>query len=199
MDHNLYRIQKIHRGDRWNPFLVAPLAAAGVNVTEGDAILAINGHALDGATNIFSLLEGTADKQVSLTVSRDGTAKSARVVTVTPIANEAALRRWEWIERNREYVERKTAGRVAYVYLPDTYYLGYTFFNRMFFAQTDKDALIVDGRRNAGGQTSRYVLEVLNRKYLAGWKTRDGLGLSTPAAAIYGPKVMLIDQTLDRG
>jgi tricorn protease len=199
VDHNLYRIQKIYRGDRWNPFLVAPLAAAGVNVTEGDAILAINGHALDGSRNIFSLLEGTADKQTSLTVSRGGAPQAARTITVTPIANEAALRQWEWIERNREYVERKSAGRVAYVYLPDTYYLGYTFFNRMFFAQIDKDALIVDDRRNGGGQTSRYVLEVLNRQYLSGWKTRDGLGLSTPAAAIYGPKVMLIDQDAGSG
>ena len=60
VENNLYRLEKIYRGDRWNPFLVAPLAAAGVNVTEGDAILAINGHPLDGAVNIFSLLEGTA-------------------------------------------------------------------------------------------------------------------------------------------
>ncbi len=78
VENNLYRIQRIYRGDRWNPFLVGPLAAAGVNAAEGDAILAINGHALDGRVNIFSLLEGTVDKQVTLTLSRDGTTKSAR-------------------------------------------------------------------------------------------------------------------------
>lgn len=199
IEKGLYRIQKIYRGDRWNPFLVSPLTAAGINVAEGDAILAINGHALNAAVNIYSLLEDTVDKQVSLTVSRDGTTNSSRTIIVVPIASETALRQWDWVEDNREYVERESAGRIAYVYLPDTAAGGYTFFNRMFFSQIDKDALIVDGRRNTGGQVADYVWDVLGRKQLAGWKDRDGLGFSTPAAAIYGPKVMLIDQDAGSG
>jgi tricorn protease len=199
VENNQYRIQKIFRGDRWSPFLVAPLAVPGIDVQEGDAILAINGRALDGAINIFALLEGTVDKQVSLTVSRDGTAKSSRTVVVIPIASEAALRQWAWVEHNREYVERKSAGKLAYVYLPDTANDGFKFFNRMFFAQMDKDGLIIDDRRNGGGQAANYVLDTLNRKYLSGWKDRDGLVANTPAAAIYGPKAMLIDQDAGSG
>jgi tricorn protease len=199
VENNLYRIDKIYRGDRWNPFLAAPLATPGVDVAEGDAILAINGHPLNGSVNIFSLLEGTAGKQVSLTVSRDGTEKGAHTAVVIPIPNEAALRQWTWVEANRDYVERKSAGKVAYVYLPDTADDGYTFFNRMFFAQVDKPGLIVDDRRNSGGQAANYVLEVLNRKYLSGWKDRDALIFNTPAAAIYGPKAMLIDQDAGSG
>jgi len=199
VENNLYRIQKIYHGDRWNPFLVAPLAAAGVDVAEGDAILAINGQPLDASVNIFSLLEGTAGKQVSLTVSRDGTQRTAHTVVVIPIPNEAELRQWSWVEANRIYVEHKSGGKVAYVYLPDTAGDGYTFFNRMFFAQIDKPALIVDDRRNSGGQAANYVLEVLNRKYLSGWKDRDALVFNTPAGAIYGPKVMLIDQDAGSG
>ncbi len=176
VENNQYRIQKIYHGDRWNPFIVAPLATAGVDVEEGDAILAINGHPLDASINIFSLLEGTAGKQVSLTVSRAGQ-NGSHTAVVIPIANEAALRQWNWVEANREYVERKSGGKVAYVYLPDTAGDGYTFFNRMFFAQVDKPALIVDDRRNSGGQAANYVLEVLNRKYLSGWKDRDALGI----------------------
>jgi tricorn protease len=199
VENNLYRIEKIYRGDRWNPFLIAPLATAGVDVAEGDVILAINGHQLDGSMNIFSLLEGTAGKQVSLTVSRDNNQKAVRTVTVIPIANEAALRQWTWVEANRDYVERKSEGKVAYVYLPDTAGDGYTFFNRMFFAQVDKPGLVIDDRRNSGGQAANYVLEVLNRKYLSGWKDRDALVFNTPAAAIYGPKAMLIDQDAGSG
>jgi tricorn protease len=199
VENNLYRIDKIYRGDRWNPFLVAPLATAGVDVAEGDAILAINGHPLDASVNIFSLLEGTAGKQVSVTVSRDGTQKGAHTAIVIPIPSEAALRQWTWVEANRDYVERKSDGKVAYVYLPDTADDGYTFFNRMFFAQVDRPGLIVDDRRNSGGQAANYVLEVLNRKYLSGWKDRDALIFNTPAAAIYGPKVMLIDQDAGSG
>ncbi len=198
VENNQYRIKKIYHGDRWNPFLVAPLATAGVDVAEGDAILAVNGRPLDGSINIFSLLEGTSGKQVALTVSRDGTQKSHTAIVI-PIANEAALRQWNWVEANREYVDRKSGGKVAYVYLPDTAGDGYTFFNRMFFAQVDKPAVIVDDRRNSGGQAANYVLEVLNRKYLSGWKDRDALVFNTPAAAIYGPKAMLIDQDAGSG
>jgi tricorn protease len=103
------------------------------------------------------------------------------------------------VARNQEYVDRKSGGKIAYVFLPDTADNGYTFFNRMFFAQVDREALIVDDRRNSGGQAANYVLEVLSRKYLSGWKERDGLVYRTPAAAIFGPKVMLIDQDSGSG
>jgi tricorn protease len=199
VENDQYRIARIYRGDRWNPFLVGPLAAAGVDAAEGDAILAVNGQPLNASINIFSLLGGTVDKQVSLTLSRDGTAKAARTVVVIPIASETGLRQWEWVQHNRDYVDRHGGGRVAYVYLPDTADGGFTYFNRMFFAESDKEALIVDDRRNSGGQAADYVLEVLDRKYLSGWKDRDGLVFNTPAAAIYGPKAMLIDQDAGSG
>lgn len=199
IDRGLYRISKIYRGDRWNPFLVAPLAAEGVNVREGDYILGVNGHALNASQSIFALLENTVSKQVALTVSADGRQNDARTVTVIPIGSETALRQWDWVARNQAYVTRKSGGRIAYVYLPDTADDGFTYFNRMFFAQTDRDGLIVDDRKNNGGQAADYVLQVLSRKQLSGWKDRDGLVFNTPAGAIYGPKVMLIDQDAGSG
>ncbi|MFM2287621.1 MAG: hypothetical protein RL684_764 [Pseudomonadota bacterium] len=199
IEQGQYRIQKIYHGDRWNPFLVAPLAAAGVDVHEGDALLAINGHALDASRSIHALLEGQAEKQVTLSVSADGSTARARTVVVVPVKSEVQLRRWDWVERNRATVDRQGGGRIAYVYLPDTADEGYTFFNRMFFAQVDKQALIIDDRRNSGGQAANYVLEVLGRQRLAGWKDRDGQVFDTPAAAIYGPKAMLIDQDAGSG
>jgi tricorn protease len=198
--HNgLYQIAKIYRGDAWNPFLVSPLAASGVNAQEGDTILAINGHPLTEKESIYALLEGTARHEVSLTLSRDGTAKAARTVTVIPTNSEASLRLWDWVQHNQDYVSRKTNGRVAYVYLPDTADDGFTFFNRMFFAQVDRQALIIDDRRNSGGQAANYVLDVLSRRHISGWKDRDGLPFNTPAGAIYGPKVMLINQDAGSG
>jgi tricorn protease len=199
LDKGLYRIKKIYHGDRWNPFLVAPLAAAGVKAEEGDYVLAINGHALNAGVNIFSLLENTVDKQVALTFSRDGSTDASRTVTVIPIGTEVELRQWDWVARNQEYVDRKSGGKIAYVYLPDTGPNGYNYFNRMFFAQVDRPAVIVDDRNNGGGQAADYVLDVLGRRYISGWKDRDGLVFNTPAGAIYGPKVMLIDQDAGSG
>jgi len=199
IEKGLYRVDKIYHGDRWNPFVVSPLTAPGVNVAEGDYIMAINGHPLDVTTNIFSLLQNTAEKQVALTVSRDGVEADERSVTVVPIKSETGLRQWDWVAHNQEYVERSSGGRIAYVYLPDTADNGYLFFNRMFFAQSDRDAVIVDDRHNGGGQAANYILDVLSRKYLSGWKDRDGLVFNTPAGAIYGPKALLIDQDAGSG
>ncbi|HXD82379.1 MAG TPA: PDZ domain-containing protein [Candidatus Acidoferrum sp.] len=199
VENNHYRIRTIYRGDRWNPFLRAPLAVPGVTVKEGDYLLAVNGRPLDATENLYAFFEQTVDKQVTLSVAPDPAGAGAHNVVVQPIADEAGLRQWRWIEHNREYVERKTGGKVAYVYLPNTAADGFQYFNRMFFAQIDKPALILDERRNSGGQAANYVIEILSRPYLSGWKDRDAQVFSTPGGGIYGPKVMLADQDAGSG
>ena len=96
-------------------------------------------------------------------------------------------------------MEEKTDGRVGYVYVPDTADDGFTYFNRMFFTQSDKEAMIIDERSNGGGQVANYITDVLSRVYLSSWKERDGPISHTPGGAIYGPKVMLIDQDAGSG
>ncbi|MBC7624239.1 MAG: PD40 domain-containing protein [Aeromicrobium sp.] len=199
VEGNRYRIQKIYAGDRWNPFLRAPLAAPGLGVREGDYLFAVNGRELTTDTNLFAMFDNTVNKQVTLTVGGDVTRKGARNIVVQPIAAEGPLRQWHWIESNRAYVDKATNGRVAYVYLPDTGGEGYKYFNRMFFAQVDRDGIIVDDRRNSGGQAANYVTELLGRPYLAGWKDRAGMVFETPGGGIYGPKAMLIDQDAGSG
>ncbi|KQY80199.1 S41 family peptidase [Pelomonas sp. Root1444] len=199
VEQGRYRIARLYAGDRLNPNLRSPLSVPGLGLKEGDFILAIGGHELDAKTNLYALLENTVDKQVVLSVAQDAKGSGRRDVVVEPIASEALLRRWAWIEGNRRKVEQKTGGKVAYVYMPDTGGSGFEHFNRMFFAQVDKQALIVDDRRNGGGQAANYVTELLARPYLGSWKDRDGLVFDTPGGAIYGPKAMLIDQDAGSG
>ncbi|WP_299074880.1 S41 family peptidase [uncultured Paraglaciecola sp.] len=195
-----YVVDKIYTGESWNPFVEAPLAVPGIDVKEGDHILAINGEKLTSGINFHQLFVNTVGKQTSLTVSRDGSDKNAKTVVVEPISNESTLRNWDWIESNRKKVDELSDGKVGYVYLPNTGSGGFTYFNRMFFAQIDKRAMIIDERRNGGGQAANYITDVLSREYLAGWQYRSGeMVLNTPAAGIYGPKVMLIDQDAGSG
>jgi tricorn protease len=194
-----YRVKKIYTGERWNPFLKAPLAAPGIGVKTDDYILAVNGVELGGDANIYSLLADQVGKQVTLTVNDRPSMAGSHLAVVEPVESEVLLRQWNWLEENRRYVEQKTNGRVGYMYLPDTADGGYTYFNRMFFPQIDKEAMIVDERKNNGGQAANYVIDVLNRRYLASWKDRDGLVFDTPAGGLYGPKVMLIDQDAGSG
>lgn len=193
------RIKRIYTGENWNPFLKAPLAASGVNAREGDYILAVNGREIGAGDNIFEALQGTAGKQTTLRLAPRADGKGARNVVVEPVASETDLRRWAWVEANRRAVDKATGGRVGYVYMPNTAGAGFTFFNRMFFAQIDKDAMIIDERGNSGGQAADYIIDVLNRPYLSGWKDFAGLVYNTSGGAMFGPKLMMIDQDAGSG
>lgn len=199
IDNGRYRIARVYTGESWNPFLRAPLAQPGNEARAGEYLLAVNGDELTADDNLFRMLQNTVDKQVTLTVGPNANGKDSRDIVVTPVDNERALRLWAWIEDNRAQVARATDGRVGYIYLPNTAGAGYTFFNRMFFNQLDKEALIIDERANGGGQAANYIVEVLSRRHLSRWKDRDGMPYNTPAGALHGPKTMLIDQDAGSG
>jgi tricorn protease len=144
-------------------------------------------------------LQGTADQQIRLRVGPNPNHRNSRDIVVTPVDSEAGLRLWDWVESNRRQVDKATDGRVGYVYLPNTAGAGYTFFNRMFYPQINKQALIVDERSNGGGHAADYMVEILSRRHLSGWADRDGMIFNTPAGALHGPKLMLIDQDAGSG
>jgi tricorn protease len=199
VENNRYRFARVYNGENWNPQLKAPLTQPGVNVTAGDYLLAVNGREVFGRDNVYSFFENTAGKQVLLKVGPAPDGKGAREVTVVPVASETSLRNYAWIEDNRRYVDRVTGSRVAYVYMPDTSIGGYTNFNRYFFAQVGKDAVIVDERFNAGGALATDIIEFLQRKLLSLVGTRDGEDEVQPQGAIFGPKVMLINEFAGSG
>lgn len=198
-DGNGLKIDRIFTGENWNPFVEAPLAAPGLGVNEGDYIVAVNGQAVNSGDNIYSFFMNTSGKQTVISVNDRARLAGARDVTIVPTGNDRQLRLWNWIESNRKHVHEATNGRAGYAYLPNTAGGGYTYFNRMYYAQVDRDAFIVDERSNGGGQAANYVTDILNRMYEAGWKDRAGLVFDTPAGAIHGPKVMLIDQNAGSG
>ncbi|MCP1726901.1 tricorn protease [Natronospira proteinivora] len=194
-----YRIDRIYTGENWNPFLRGPLAVPGHKAEEGEYIIAINGRELNADENIFQRLKNTVDEQVTLRVGPNANGRNAREITVEPVSSENRLRLWAWVESNRKAVEEATDGRVGYIYLPNTADDGYAFFNRMFYAQLDKEALIIDERANGGGQAANYITEVLSRRHLANWAYREGKMSSTPFGALHGPKLMMIDQDAGSG
>jgi tricorn protease len=194
-----YRIRKIYTGESWNPQLRAPLAEPGLNVNAGDYILSINGEELRGTDDISRLLENTAEKRVTLRIGSDPSGAGAREITVMPVASEAQLRHQAWVEDNRRKVDELSGGKLAYVYMPDTGQPGLTAFTRYYFAQVDKQGAIIDDRFNAGGQAADYVINVLDRPLQGWWSPRYGAIYRTPAAAILGPKVMIINEFAGSG
>jgi tricorn protease len=199
VENGRYRFARVYNGENWNPQLKAPLTQPGVNVAAGDYLLAVNGREVKGGDDVYSFFENTAGKQVLLKVGPGPDRKGAREVTVVPVSSETALRNYAWIEDNRRYVDKVSGGRVAYVYMPDTSFGGYTNFNRYFFAQLGKEAVIVDERFNGGGALATDIIEFLQRKLLSLVATRDGEDEPEPQGAIFGPKVMLINEFAGSG
>jgi tricorn protease len=193
-----YCISKIYDGGSWSPDAKAPLAQPGLGVAPGDCILAVNGQPVGADVDIQQPLEGLAGQAAVLRIAPAG-GGAPRDVTVLPIASEARLRNLDWIESNRRRVAELSGGKLGYVYLPDTGGGGFTSFNRYFFAQTDKQGVIVDERFNAGGQAADYIVEVLGRKLTAWWQPRWGAIDRTPAASILGPKVMIANEVSGSG
>jgi tricorn protease len=199
IENGRYRFARVYSGENWNPKLRSPLTQPGVNVVEGEYLLAVNGRELRAADNIYAFFEETADKSVVIEVGPRPDRKDSREVTVVPVASEAALRNRAWIEDNRREVDRLTGGRVAYVYLPNTGGAGYTNFNRYYFSQIGKEACIIDERWNEGGYAADYVIDYLRRPLMNYWTTREGEDITTPIGAIFGPKVMLINESAGSG
>ena len=195
-----WQFAKVFAGESWNPQFRAPLTQPGVNVQAGEYLLAVNGRELTTNESVDQALEGTASKAVLLHVGPNANGAGARDVTVVPLGSERLVRHLAWIDNNRRTVDRLSGGKLAYLYIPNTANEGYTRFNRYFFAQQDKLGAVVDERFNAGGNIADYIVDYLRKgapfNYVT---TRNGEDVPIPAGAIYGPKVMLINQYAGSG
>jgi tricorn protease len=194
-----YRITHIYTGGPWYPILYAPLAQPGLKVKEGDYLLAVNGNPIDASMDLYQAFEDLADKTVTLTVGPNPNMQGSHQVIVKTIPDEAGLRHVAWIAHNVELVSRLSGGRIGYVYLPDTSWGGFTNFNRYFFSQVDKQGVVIDERFNHGGSLSDYIIDYLQRRPMSIVVSRWGHSQIEPPEAIFGPKVMVINQYAGSG
>ena len=199
IDHDRYRFAKIYNGQNWTPSLTAPLTLPGINIVEGDYLLAVNARELHATDNIDSFFDGTAGKQTVLRIAKSADGSGARDVTVVPVASERRLRNLDWIDSNRRKVDALSGGKVAYIYMPNTGGAGYSNFNRHFYSQLDKQAVVLDERYNEGGFIADYIVNVLGQKRMSGAIERDGKPVHDPMGAIFGPKAMIINQSAGSG
>jgi tricorn protease len=194
-----YRFKKVYGGLDWRPDLRTPLRAPGISVADGEYLLAVDGKQLTAERNVYSAFENMIEKPVEISVGPRANGQGARTLKVVPIANERQLRYVDWVESNIRKVDAATGGRVAYVHVPDTAVAGHASFKRYFFPQSQKEALILDDRNNGGGFVADYYIDILRKQPVVRWATRYGKELRTPRGAIYGPKVMIINEGAGSG
>jgi tricorn protease len=190
-ENKYWKVKKIIRGADWDAEARSPLDMPGVNVKEGDYILAINGVPLTTSDEPYMALQGLSNKPVEITYNSSPSWTGAKTVIVQTLPDEYRLRNLAWIENMRKRVDEATNGEAGYIYVPSTGIDGQNELIRQFNAQWDKKALIIDERFNDGGQIPDRFIEMLNRDPLAFWAIRDGSPWPWPPFAHFGPKVML--------
>lgn len=189
-----WRISHIYHGADFDVDARGPLSEPGLDVSEGDFILAVNGVPLDTTRPVWAAFGGMAGQSTVLTISNDpSVGEDDREIVVKPIGSEFGLHRQEWIEARRQQVLAATDGKVGYIYVPNTSGDGVNNLMRQLQGQYQLDGLIIDERWNGGGYIPTYFIDILGRKTYSYWARRDGEDWSTPNLAHNGPKVMLIN------
>lgn len=195
LENGAYRVKQIIRGADWDREVRSSLDIPGVDIGEGDYILAVNGVPMDTQVDPWAAFDGLSGKTVELTVNDDPTMEGARKVIVETLSlgEELRLRNLAWINQNRLAVAEATDDQVGYIYVPNTGRSGQTELVRQFIAQSQKPGLIIDERFNSGGQLSNRFIELLNRQTQAYGMNRYGENLRFPFVAHEGAQVMLIN------
>lgn len=188
-----FRVAHIFPGENWHSGFRSPLTEPGVHVEVGEYILAIDGRPTNKVDNFYRLLEGKADRVVTLLVNGKPTTQGARTEQVRPVANEQNLLYLDWVQKTREKVEKASGGRIGYIHLPNTAVEGNRELFKYFYPMANKDALILDDRYNGGGFIPDRMISLLSRPRLSYWVTRDGQANPTPSFVHTGPKVTLIN------
>ncbi len=189
-----YKIDKILEGESGNKALRSPLRAVGVNVSEGDFILAVDGRSTKDTTNIYMELTNTVGKPVVLTVNGQPTQENARKVTVKPIGDESELYYHDWVQDNIRKVTEATEGKVGYLHIPDMDVKGLNEFVKYYYPQLRKKALIIDVRGNGGGNVSPMIIERLRRELAMVDMGRNESTRTDPGGMFLGPMVCLLDE-----
>ena len=197
--NNRIVISKIYEGENWDSSRRSPLTMQGMDIREGDFLIAIEGNNITANHNPYRFLENRVDMATRITVSDRADGRNPRTFTVHPIGNEAELKYLNWVNERRRMVDELSGGRIGYIHLPNTAQDGNRELHRGMYAYHDKEALIIDDRFNGGGFIPDRMIEMLTRETHAYWH-RHGLDpMRTPAVAHDGPKAMLINQFASSG
>lgn len=194
-----WRIRRILRAADWTSGRLPPLAAPGVDVREGDYLLAVDGNPVTVRRELHAAFEGLAGRVVRLTVSTDPAGAGSRDTLVIPSSDEQRFRYLDWLETNRKTVEAASGGRIGYLHLPDTFTGSAEMFPQYWYGQTQKEGLIVDGRFNGGGLDPDPFLNRMNQPVLYHWTRRYSHDYSTPLVTSTAHKALLTNRQAGSG
>ncbi|PID81353.1 hypothetical protein CSB20_03535 [bacterium DOLZORAL124_64_63] len=189
-----YRITDIVPGVSWDPRYRSPLTEPGVDVREGDYLIAIDGVEIPKGDNVYAHLVDKAGRMVTLTTNRKPSPRGAVTHRVRTLGSDLGLRYRAWMDRNLDYVTAKSDGRIGYLHIPDMMDNGLVEFGRRWYPQTGKEAMIIDERYNGGGFVGDMIIDRLERALWSMTIPREGRAGRNPERDFHGPLVVLINE-----
>ncbi len=187
-----YVVENIAKGDLWD-YYPSPLLRPGLNIKNGDLLYSINNIKLNKELHPNELLVNQANKEIQLEISNKSGSKK-RKVTVKPNGFQTHLYYRDWVEKNRDYVHKKSKGKIGYIHIPDMGADGFAEFHRYFLTEIIYDGLIVDVRFNGGGHVSQLLLSKLAKKRI-GYDLTRWMGVEPyPSESPGGPMVAITNE-----
>lgn len=189
-----HRIANIVPRVDWDEAHRSPLAEPDCPIKEGDFLIAIDGEEIRATDNVYKFLENKSDKPVHVMFNTRDSKDGAKTYFARTIASEMAIRYCEWVERNREAVNKASGGRIGYLHLPDMGEPGLIEFNRWYYPQHTKEAIIIDERYNGGGFVGDMIIDRLERQLWSVTQAREGKVVRNPEGAFFGHLAIMINE-----
>lgn len=197
--NGLYKFKKIYTMSDWSRSVMPPLAQPGLNIKEGDYLLAVNGEKITSKKNIYSYFQDLSGKEVLLTVNSSPSMSGARTLEVKTLGGENRIRYMDWMEENRKKVDEASGGKIGYLHMPDTYMGTAVEFPKYFFAQTQKEGLVIDGRCNGGGLDPVIFFRRLMREPHSYWTRRYSHDQTSPHLSVRAHMACLTNRQAGSG
>lgn len=188
-----FEIVEIYQGDSWKKNSDSSLSKAGVALKKGDLIFSVDGIPFENHADLDKTLLNRANAEVNLYVQRAGK-KEKEYVTVSCLPSHQPVLYRQWVEKNKEYVHKKSNGKLGYVHIPDMMSNGYSEFYRHFIAECGYEGLVVDVRFNGGGHVSQHILKALAQKVIGVDVTRWSGVETYPTYGMLGPVVAVTNE-----
>jgi len=182
-----YRIAHVYRD--------GPADREWLDLAVGDYVLAIDGQDVKAGDNYWTILSTAVNQYVPVTVAKTPDGRNPVTVRIATVGSLADIKYEEWVAGNRDYVERATGGRIAYVHIRAMNQPSLTRFQNEITRFSNREGVIVDIRFNGGGNIDQELIDILERRPYEFWNSRNGAPTwgRRPRQAIAGPKVMMIN------
>jgi len=165
----------------------------------GELILKVDGEAVTGTEQFYSLLADKAGKRVELRVNGEAKDEGARTVKPRAISG-GQYRQLEydrWTKERERLTETQSSGKLGYLHLSAMNEQNLERFRRAVFGDMqEKEGLIIDLRFNGGGSIADEMLAILQDRIFS-YRTIRGDPVRSPAPlqVFTRPTVVMINQS----